>query len=227
METSPLIANAYSFAIACMGAATVFLFLQRSQVAAAYKSAVTLSGIVTLIACYHYSRIAYNFAAGIPADSYRYVDWLLTVPILLVEVILVMKLSAEESRNKATTLALLAVAMILLGYPGEISTDAATQQKWWFASMVPFVLIVTQLFVGLKNAINAQPASVRGLVSAARWVTVLTWSFYPVVYALRFTGLAAGSVEIQVGYTVADILSKAGVGMLVYAIAMRKTNAGA
>ena len=86
-----------------MGAATAFLWLSRSQVAPAYRTALTISGLVTGIACYHYFRIfeswnsAYTFKDGVVSatgfafsDAYRYVDWLLTVPLLLVELILVM-----------------------------------------------------------------------------------------------------------------------------------------
>ncbi len=154
-----LVSNAFSFAIAVMGAATIFLFLGRSQVAPHYKTAVTISGIVTLIAFYHYWRIfdswqgAYVVSkTGLEAtahkfnDAYRYVDWLLTVPLLLIELILVMKLSREETVAKAQKLAGAAALMILLGYPGEISADVGTKFKWWFLSMIPFLYIVMNLF---------------------------------------------------------------------------------
>jgi bacteriorhodopsin len=111
-----LVFNAFSFAIAVMGAATVFFFLGRSQVAPVYKTAITITGIVTLIAAYHYVRIfasweaSYTVMAGqVTAtgikfnDAYRYVDWLLTVPLLLIELILVMRLSPAETAAKGTS----------------------------------------------------------------------------------------------------------------------------
>lgn len=240
-----LVSNAFSFAIAVMGAATIFLFLGRSQVAPHYKTAVTISGIVTLIAFYHYWRIfdswqgAYAVTkTGLEAtahkfnDAYRYVDWLLTVPLLLIELILVMKLSREETVAKAQKLAGAAALMILLGYPGEISADVGTKFRWWFASMIPFVYIVMNLFSGLSNAINAQPASVRDLIVTARNWTVISWCFYPVVYALYFfpgTNVGSGEVTmwIQVGYTIADIVAKAVFGVFIFVIAVRKSEANA
>jgi bacteriorhodopsin len=235
-----LVSSAFSFAIAVMGAATIFLFLERSRVAAQYKTAVTISGIVTLIAFYHYWRIfqswegAYVVTAGALQatgktfnDAYRYVDWLLTVPLLLVELILVMRLSREETFKQATTLATLAALMVVLGYPGEISGDAGTRWQWWVLSMIPFSIIVYKLVVGLGNSIASQPESVRGLVSSARTLTLLSWSFYPIVFIFPMIGIEGGAATtaVQVGYTIADIVAKAAFGVLIYFIAVRKTEA--
>lgn len=233
-----LVYNAFSFAIAVMGAATVFAFFGRTQVGAAYKTALTLSGLVTLIAFYHYLRIfnswdaSFSVVAGqIKAtgiqfnDAYRYVDWLLTVPLLLVELILVMRLSPEDTFARATKLGVLAAIMVALGYPGEISADNTTRWLWWAAAMVPFLIIVYDLFVGLGTSIAKQPLQARGLVSAARSLTVISWCFYPIVFIFPMIGLTGGAAAtaVQVGYTVADIVAKAVFGVLIYVIAMRKS----
>lgn len=237
-----LIYNSLSFGIAVMGAATVFLFLGRSQVAHQYKTAVTLSGLVTLIAFYHYWRIfdsfeaAYTVANGVVKstgmqfnDAYRYVDWLLTVPLLLLELILVMRLSREETIRKGTWLAGLAALMVVLGYPGEVSSDPSVRFSWWWKSMLPFIVIVWQLVVGLAKSINAQPESVRELVSNARWITLATWSFYPIVFLLPNFKVSGGEAftNVQLGYTVADILAKAAFGVYIWMIAVRKSEANA
>jgi len=233
-----LVYNAFSFTIAVMGAATVFFFLSRSQVAPPYRTALTVTGLVTLIALYHYVRIfnsweaAYTLVDGAMKqtsakfnDAYRYVDWLLTVPLLLIELILVMRLSPAETRAKATKLGLLAALMVVLGYPGEISSDPATRWTWWSLAMVPFVIIVYDLFIGLKASIASQPEDAKGLVSAARWVTVLSWLFYPLVFVFPMIGFTGGAATtaVQVGYTVADIVAKAVFGVLIYMIAARKS----
>lgn len=235
-----LVYNAFSFAIAVMGAATIFFFLGRSQVGSAYKTALTITGIVTLIAMYHYVRIftswenSYTVVAGqVTAtgvkfnDAYRYVDWLLTVPLLLIELILVMRLSAAETIAKSTKLGLLAALMVILGYPGEISNVAGTRWLWWGLAMIPFLIIVYDLFVGLKKSIDSQPASARGLISTARWLTVISWCFYPVVFVFPMIGFTGGAATtaVQVGYTVADIVAKAVFGVLIFMIAVRKSEA--
>ena len=235
-----LVYNAFSFAIAVMGAATIFFFISRDRVAPAYKTAVTITGLVTLIACYHYFRIfssweaAYTVANGIATptgspfnDAYRYVDWLLTVPLLLVELILVMRLSPSDTTSKSVKLGILAALMVILGYPGEISHDSGTRWLWWVLAMIPFLIIVYDLFIGLAKSISDQPANARRMVSAARWITVLSWCFYPVVFLFPMIGFSGShaTVAVQVGYSVADIVSKAMFGVFIFLIAVRKSEA--
>jgi bacteriorhodopsin len=99
--------------------------------------------------------------------------------------------------------------------------------RWIFGllSMIPFLWIVFQLYVGLGKAIESQPENARGLVRTARNVTVGSWCFYPVVYFAGAVGLegAFATVVVEVGYTIADIIAKAGFGVLIYMIAMRKS----
>ena len=235
-----LVYNFFSFTIATMAAATIFFWLGRSQVSSSYRTALTITGLVTFIALYHYVRIldswdsAYTLVDGVLTqtgvafnDAYRYVDWLLTVPLLLVELILVMKLTRSETTSKSVRLGALAALMIILGYPGEIASEAGIRWIWWGAAMLPFLCIVYELFIGLKDSIAAQPADVRGLVNIARWLTLISWSFYPVVFVFPMIGFTGGtaSVAVQVGYTIADIVSKAVFGIVVYQIAVRKSEA--
>ena len=233
-----LVYNAFSFTIATMGAATLFFWISRSQVANAYKTALTVSGLVTAIACYHYFRIFDSWTAAYTVlngdvkptglafnDAYRYVDWLLTVPLLLVELILVMRLPSAETWSKGTRLGILAALMIVLDYPGEVSSDGGTRWIWWALAMLPFLVIVYDLFVSLSESINNQPAPVKGLVNSARWLTVISWSFYPIVFVFPMIGLTGGTAAtaVQVGYTLADIVSKVGLGLCIFMISMRKS----
>ncbi len=235
-----LIYNAFSFTFATMLAATLFFWFGRSQVAPAYRTAMTITGLVTFIAAYHYFRIGQSWeeaytivdgqlqATGVPFnDAYRYVDWLLTVPLLLIELILVMNLGRDETLKKGARLGGLAAVMIVLGYPGEIADESGTRWAWGIASMIPFLAIVNELFVGLRESIQRQPEDVRGLVDLARWVTIGSWAFYPVVYFAGAIGLEGATAEtiIQVGYTVADLVAKAAFGVLIYVIAIRKSAA--
>ena len=235
-----LIYNAFSFTFAAMMAATLFFWFGRSQVADAYKTAMTVTGLVTFIAAYHYLRIsqswaeAYIVADGAVAvspvgfnDAYRYVDWFLTVPLLLVELILVMGLSRQETSSKAIRLGLLAALMVGLGYPGEISDAASGRWLWGGLSMIPFLWIIYELFVGLSRSVAKQPESARGLVKTAIWVTVLSWLFYPVVFFAGAVGLEGTTAltVVQIGYTIADLVAKAGFGVLIFLIAVRKSEA--
>lgn len=236
-----LIYNAFSFAIATFASATVFFWLGRSQVSAEFKTAITVTGLVTFIALYHYFRIFESFDTAVTYKSgvieatgsmfnraYRYVDWLLTVPLLLIELILVMRLSYSETVSKSLYLGGAAALMILLGYPGEVSGGInSTRFIWGALSMLPFLYIVYSLFVGLSSSIDSQPKDVKNLVVLARNVTVASWFFYPIVYFAPFVadlnGASAFTV-IELGYTVADIMAKAAFGVLIFTIALRKSS---
>lgn len=237
-----LVYNAFSFGIASFAAATLFFWFGRSQVSQHYKTALTITGLVTFIALYHYWRIfnswneAYEVvnnvvtATGVEFNrAYRYVDWLLTVPLLLIELILVMRLSQAETVSKSLKLGGAAALMILLGYPGEVSGGIdSTRLIFGALSMVPFLYIVYALYSSLGEAIDRQPESVRGLIRLARNLTVLSWFFYPAVYFLPFVLSMNGGTSIAVielGYTIADITAKAVFGLVIYAIAVRKSEA--
>jgi len=115
--------NVLSFTLASMMATTMHFWFRAGAVQDEYKSAVFISGLVTFIAAYHYIRIfnswvdSYQYSAGTghngalemmaPAlivvpfnDAYRYRDWLLTVHLLVVEILLVMKRDDETYSAK-------------------------------------------------------------------------------------------------------------------------------
>ena len=238
-----LVYNSLSFAIATFGASTVFFFAQRSQVAPAYKTAMTLSGLVCLIAFYHYIRMFESFndaftliygeveVTGSQFNiAYRYVGWLLTVPLLLLELVLVMRLSKEETFSRGTKLTVAAILMVILGYPGEEMVDVGQlNDRWmyWLLAMIPFLYILYSLVVGLANSITKQPKNVQGLVSNARWLLIISWTFYPIIYLVPMIYPEASYINIQVGYTIADVVSIGMFGVMIYMIAQRKSDAGA
>ena len=235
-----LVSNLMSLTVAAMGAAALFFFLSRSQVAPKLRPALTISGLAAPIARYHSFRIYETFAAsyaftdrlyqptGKPFnDAYRYADWLLTVPLLVIELVAVLALAKPMARSLSVRLAVAALVMIVLGYPGEVSTDTTTRWVFWGAAMVPWVYIMYVLYGQFGEAISRQPGSVQPLVSKARLLVLVTWAFYPVAYLGPELGLAGASAEtfVQVGYTIADISAKVGLGVYIYFIARGKTEA--
>lgn len=235
-----LVTNLMSLTIAAMGAAALFFFLSRSQVAPKLRPALTISGLVVAIACYHYFRIyesftaAYAFTDGLyqPTgkpfnDAYRYADWVLTVPLLVIELVAVLALAKSMARSLTVRLAAAALLMIVLGYPGEISADTTTRWVFWGAAMVPWLYIMYVLYGQFSEAIRRQPAAVQTLVSRARALILVTWAFYPIAYLGPELGLSGASAEtfVQVGYTIADISAKVGLGVYIYFIARGKSDA--
>jgi len=243
--------NVLSFSLASMMATTMYLWFRAYAVTDKYKSAVFISGLVTFIAAYHYFRIfnswveAYEYSAGemvsgametkTPAitgvpfnDAYRYMDWLLTVPLLLIEILLVMKLDEETYSKKAWTLGGFSALMIVSGYYGELVVTGDLTPRWlcWFVSMGFFCYICNELLVGLAEATNSEADPViAGKIKTAQVMTVISWCTYPVVYLFPMLGISAASavVSIQMGYCVSDIISKCGVGLVIYQISYAKS----
>jgi bacteriorhodopsin len=199
-----------------------------------------MSSMVTFIAGYHYLRIFDSFKHASEGgkvlldgsqnsfnEAYRYVDWLLTVPLLLVEVIAVLALAKEVSRSLITRLVPASAAMIALGYPGEISNDQNTQVLYGVLSTLPFIYILYVLFVELGKSLERQPAGVAETVGRLRLLLIATWGVYPIAYIFNIVGDASASsfVTVQVGYTIADVLAKCVFGLTILKIARMKSMA--
>ncbi|EKQ71174.1 bacteriorhodopsin [Leptolyngbyaceae cyanobacterium JSC-12] len=240
MAQFDLVYNSFSFCIAAMAAAALFFFNARVQVAEKYRPALLVSALVVSIAAYHYFRIfngwdsAYALQGGIYVatgtpfnDAYRYADWLLTVPLLLIEAVAVLALAPQVSRSMVLRLAAAAVIMIATGYPGEIASSLTARLVWGTVSTIPFVYILYVLWIELSKAIDRQPPEVKGLVKSLRWLLLLSWGVYPIAYLLPALGItgAAATVGVQVGYTIADVLAKPIFGLYIFAIANAKTKA--
>lgn len=235
-----LVYNALSLCIACMGAAVIFLIGARGQVNKAYRPALLVSAIVVAVAAYHYIRIFMSWdgaymlddgmyvATGKPFnDAYRYADWLLTVPLLMVEVVAVLRLSKAKSGAMFAKLSIAALLMIATGYPGEITDDTTARLIWGTISTVPFLYIMYVLWVELSQSLENQPPQVRVLMRNLRLLILGTWGVYPIAYLAPVMGIDGPQalVGLQVGYTIADVTAKAGMGLMIYAIAREKTEA--
>lgn len=235
-----LVYNMLSFALAAMLGSFIFFLAARDRVGQKYRIALVMSAIVVAVAGYHYWRIfeswnaAYTLengvyvASGTPFnDGYRYVDWLLTVPLLVAELVAVLALARAKSLNLTAKLSIAAVLMIALGYPGEIASDMQTRAIWGALSTIPFVYILWVLWVELGRAVGRQSDQVRVLLRNTRLLLLATWGFYPIVFMLPMLGVvgATALVGVQVGYSIADVAAKCGYGLMIYAIARAKTQA--
>ena len=234
--------NLLSLAIASLGAAALYLLLSQRRVQPQYRNAIVVSAMVCIIATYHYVRIFNNFKESYVTDAqggngvytltnipfneaYRYVDWFLTVPLLLVETVAVLALAKAVAKPLLTKLVLASAAMIALGYPGEIATSNGTRLLWGTLSTIPFLYLLYVLFVELSKSLDRQPVEVRSTVSKLRIMLVGLWGVYPIAYLFPVFGFDGGTPFVlrQAGYSIADILAKAAFGLVIYKIARVKS----
>ena len=235
--------NVLSLGIASMLFTTVFLFVARERVAPRYRMAVMISGTVTAIAAYHYFRMfdSFNHAfegalAGGEQNhllynvGYRYVDWFLTVPLLLVETVAVLALARAAQSSLLWRLVPAAALMIALGYPGDAKIELwGIGASWWgLLSTIPFLYIMYVLFVELGKSLERQSEAVRKKVVALRLLLIATWGVYPIAFIMNMNSPAdsfdpAGFVAREIGYSIADILAKCLFGLIIFTIARIKS----
>ena len=235
-----LVYNVFSFGLVSMLACTIYTLVSQQRVLAKYRNALVMSSMVTFIAGYHYLRIFDSFKHASTDnkvlldgtqnsfnEAYRYVDWLLTVPLLLVEVIAVLALTAAVSKSLIMRLVPASAAMIALGYPGEISDVQNTQVLYGVLSTIPFIYILYVLFVELGKSLERQPEGVAATVGRLRLLLIATWGVYPIAYIFNIVGDASPEsfVTVQVGYTIADVLAKCVFGLTILKIARMKSMA--
>ncbi len=235
--------NFLSLVIAAQLFTALFLLLNLRKVLPKYRMALIISATVCGIAAYHYFRIFDSFGDAYVTDAvggmgtymlaegssfnvaYRYVDWLLTVPLLLLEAIAVLALARKTQTSLLLKLIPASALMIILGYPGEISTDIATKMIWGALSTVPFIYILYVLFVELGRVLKGAPKEVAVTVRNLRLLLIATWGVYPIAYLFPVLGIdgADAFVAREIGYSVADILAKALFAIVIFRIARLKS----
>ena len=238
--------NLFSLSIAALGFTGIYLLLSQRRVLERYRNALVVSAMVCFIATYHYFRIFENFKASYVTpdkvvnsksvymltgiefnEAYRYVDWFLTVPLLLVETIAVLALARSVAKPLLAKLVFASALMIGLGYPGEVATSDGTRLLWGALSTIPFIYLLYVLFVEVSKSLDRQPAEVRSTVGKLRIMLVGLWGVYPIAYLFpvfggSFAG-ASGFVARQAGYSLADIFAKAAFGLVIFKIARIKS----
>jgi bacteriorhodopsin len=244
--------NMLSLGIASMLFTSVFLFVARDRVLPKYRMAVMVSATVTSIAAYHYFRMFESFSHGYGINEsstaavtagtnmldfgaanynvgYRYIDWFLTVPLLLVELVAVLGLAKAIQSSLLKRLVPAAAAMIALGYPGDAKLDLFSLEPsmWGLLSTIPFLYIMYVLWFEMKKSLDSQSEKVRGLFQTLRVLLIATWGVYPITFilAMNSTGAPTASevVAREIGYSIADILAKCLFGLIIFTIARIKS----
>lgn len=232
-----IVYNGFSLGIASMLFTTIFLLFARERVLPRYRMAILVSATVTGIAAYHYFRMfdSFNHVFGPDAIEgavynvgYRYVDWLLTVPLLLVETIAVLALAKSAQTALLVRLVPAAALMIALGYPGDAGLDIGgiSAPMWGLLSTIPFLYILYILFVELGKSLTKQSKQVQRRIKELRLLLLATWGVYPIAFIANMNSVGfdeTGFVLRETGYTIADILAKCLFGLMIFSIARMKS----
>ena len=214
----PELAN-FSFwlATAIMLASTVFFFVERNDVSGKWKTSITVAGLVTGIAFWHYLRMSEMNAAGEATTVYRYVDWLITVPLQIVEFYLI--LAAVTAVTSALFWRLLGASLVMLvfGFLGEAGLLDAT--LGFVIGMAGWIYIIYEVFSGEASKLAASSGNKGGIFAFNTLRLILTagWFIYPVGYFLGYLGGGADSNTVNIIYNIADLVNKTAFGLAIWA----------
>ena len=221
---------AFTFFIGTMAmmAASVFFFFELNNTPQKWRTSVLVSGLITFIAAVHYYYMrVYNLETGDSPTFFRYVDWILTVPLMCVEFYLITK-KAGAKISLLWKLIFASLVMLVTGYFGE-TIDRDSSVLWGVISGAAYFYIAYLIWFGevAQLAQNAGPQVAKATRILA-WFVLVVWAIYPLGYILGTPGglfgiqlvndPTAASHAMDIVYNIADAVNKIGFGLVIYAL---------
>ena len=219
LDPADLVGMSFWIISAAMVAATFFFWVERDRAVGKWKTSLTVAAMVTGIAAIHYF-----YMRGVWADTgqsplvFRYVDWLLTVPLQIVEFYLILAAIAVVQSSLFWRLLIASVVMLVAGYLGEVGSI----NVWvgFVIGMLGWLYIIYEIFAGEASQINASKGSAASqkAFNALRLIVTIGWAIYPIGYVIGYTG--GGSAEgLNIIYNLADFVNKIAFGVVIWAAA--------
>lgn len=217
-----------------MGAGALYFWLMSSSVPARYRNVMVVAGVICAVACFHYWRMSGIYLEGVARlfdaqgnripgaeigtfpTAYRYIDWFITVPLLVLEFPLLLGLSAK-GKGLFRSLGIGSVAMLLFAWIAEESTLGSG--AWWgfyLVSCLAWAFIVYVLYTQVSGRIAEAPASIARSAKLMRLFILVGWVIYPAGFLMALAGPGGESFR-EIFYNIADVINKVGFGLVCYA----------
>ena len=203
-----------------MLAATAFFFMETGNVAAGWRTSVIVAGPVTGIAFIHYMYMREVWVStGDSPTVYRYIDWLITVPLQMVEFYLILSAVGKANSGMFWRLLLGSIVMLVGGYLGEAGYINAT--LGFIIGMAGWVYILYEIFSGEAGKAAAKSGN-KALVTAfgaMRMIVTVGWAIYPLGYVFGYLTGGVDAESLNVVYNLADFVNKIAFGLVIWAAA--------
>ncbi|GMN10895.1 bacteriorhodopsin-like [Croceitalea sp. MTPC9] len=234
-DVSKIMTNDYvgfTFFVGCMAmmAASAFFFLSMNDFDRKWKTSILVSGLITFIAAVHYWYMRdYWAGVGESPTFFRYVDWVLTVPLMCVEFYLILKVAGAK-KSLMWRLIAASVIMLVTGYFGEaIYNTGSGPAIWGLISGIAYFYIVYEIWLGsAKKLANEAGGAVLKAHKMLCWFVLVGWAIYPLGYMAGTTGWYDGianlGLNMDVIYNIGDAINKIGFGLVVYGAAVAARN---
>ena len=206
-----------------MMAASVFFFLSLDAGGGKWRTSMLVSGLITFIAAVHYYYMRDANVAGADTTFFRYVDWILTVPLMCVEFYLILA-KAGATKKLMWNLIFLSTLMLVFGYIGETGDSPVL---WGSLSGAAYFYMVYMLWLGEAKALAEKAGgAVLEAHNALCWFVLVGWSIYPIGYMIGTDGwydfVDVIPLDMDVVYNIGDAINKIGFGLVIYNLAVSK-----
>ena len=207
---------------AAMVAATFFFWVERDRAVGKWKTSLTVAAMVTGIAAIHYFYMRDVWAVtGESPTVFRYVDWLLTVPLQIIEFYLILAAIAVVRAALFWRLLVASLVMLIAGYLAEVNPEATTS-LWvlFIIGTLAWLYIIYEIFAGEASQINASQGTVasKRAFSALRIIVTFGWAIYPLGFVYGYSG-GGNADALNIIYNLADFVNKIAFGVVIWAAA--------
>ena len=207
---------------AAMVAATFFFYVERDRAVGKWKTSLSVAAMVTGIAAIHYFYMrGVWISTGESPTVFRYVDWLLTVPLQIIEFYLILTAIAVVAASLFWRLLGASVIMLVAGYLAEVN-GGASAMLWplFVVGMLAWIYIIYEIFAGEASRINASEGTVasKRAFSALRIIVTVGWAIYPLGFVYGYIG-DGNMAALNIVYNLADFVNKIAFGVVIWAAA--------
>ena len=209
-----------------MVAATVFFLMESLRFKGKWRTSMVVGALVTLVAAVHYFYMRDVWAStGASPTVFRYVDWIVTVPLQMVEFYLILAACTVVAGGVFWRLLVGTLVMVIGGYLGEAGYINAT--LGFVIGMAGWIYILYEIFAGEASKISAEsaPASVQTAFNTMRWIVTIGWAIYPIGYFMGYMMGSADANSLNLIYNIADVVNKIGFCLAIWAAASTESEA--
>ena len=220
LATNDYVGISFWIATAIMLASTVFFFVERQDVSGKWRTSLTVAGLVTGIAFWHYLYMRGMWSdMGASPTVFRYIDWLITVPLQIIEFYLIVAAVTVVSAGIFWRLLITSIVMLVGGYLGE--TGLWAPSVGFAVGMIAWIYIIYEIFLGETAAANASSgnSASQSAFNTIKWIVTVGWAIYPVGYALGYFAGGVNNEALNIVYNLADLINKTAFGLAIWAAA--------
>ena len=209
-----------------MVAATVFFLMESLRVKGKWRTSLVVGALVTLVAAVHFFYMREVWVTtGASPTVFRYVDWIITVPLQMIEFYLILAACTAIAGGVFWRLFIGSLVMLMGGYLGEAGFINST--IGFVIGMAGWIFILYEIFAGEASKVSAEnaPESVQSAFNTMRWIVTIGWAIYPIGY---FMGYMMGGVDansLNFIYNVADVINKIAFVLAIWAAASAESDA--